>query len=734
MSLRTRIPTRARSRCSLLDLPEEVILHILKFFKADELMCLRVVCSCLKNLVDDSSSLWTSASFLGVWPSHKNLPLLRRVANLGNPEALIKLGLAHLYNEGISENGEKGSVNAKENGRLAAELFYKAECTIPNAAPFTWFFVRPPWAPSGVCCKSCVFNSMVELCSDAEVNKSMLYCVGKILSLHEDDRKQEESLQWLKNAANQGSCHAAFELWKLNFCQGPLEPYSRLQSLRELRDCAKDNHCDAQLTLALEYANGNLGGVTKSQVAEFITQFVARSKPLNSHKLFSFQTELNSTMRYILVDWLVEVAVMKDFPSQIVHIAVNCVDQYLMRRKVQRSELQLLGITCMLIVARFQGTDIVTIREAAWLTDGTYKYEEVVRMMGEVMSCIKGQVRVLTIPDFLQLFCSLGAVCPKTECIAGYIADLSILHTECGRFSPALMAASSVLLANSIQQIENPWPQHMREMTGLGVVQLLDCTLHLHQQCLLDEYPVDHRNVKLKAIKERYSDERFMKVSEMKVPSREEMRRYILPIALQSELQREKHSGCTDRGNSRTRCTSYAQQATADDNMLNVSISSLSESGYDGDMEDEGDLTVDVFADEELSSEFVDEENSVLNKQSKDSSFLKWDVFSRMSSTPSILHPTGFDGAFDTEVQNMETDFEPVQIDNEICSANELCTPIAMEPNEAMELGESCPRPIASNIQRRQPLRAIQNNVCDRTSVNLKSQRRGSAWTRSVTN
>lgn len=118
--------------------------------------------------------------------------------------------------------------------------------------------------------------------------------------------------------------------------------------------------------------------------------------------------------RYILVDWLVEVAVMKvcchffcfaekklwavllcpcsswtttlttsinfvqtlivfsysslvktcntslwcpimfqDFPSQIVHVAVNCVDQYLMKRKVQRSELQLLGITCMLIAARF---------------------------------------------------------------------------------------------------------------------------------------------------------------------------------------------------------------------------------------------------------------------------------------------------------------------------------------------------------------------------------------------
>jgi len=61
-------------------------------------------------------------------------------------------------------------VNAKENGRLAAEFFFKAECTIPNGAPFTWFFVRPPWAPSGVCCKSCVFNSMVEICSDPGVS------------------------------------------------------------------------------------------------------------------------------------------------------------------------------------------------------------------------------------------------------------------------------------------------------------------------------------------------------------------------------------------------------------------------------------------------------------------------------------------------------------------------------------------------------------------------------------
>lgn len=29
---------------------------------------------------------------------------------------------------------------------------------------------------------------------------------------------------------------------------------------------------------------------------------------------------------------------------------------------------------------------------------------------------------------------------------------------------------------------ETPWPLHMHEITGFGLVDLLDCTLHLHQQ------------------------------------------------------------------------------------------------------------------------------------------------------------------------------------------------------------------------------------------------------------
>ena len=56
--------------------------------------------------------------------------------------------------------------------------------------------------------------------------------------------------------------------------------------------------------------------------------------------------------RYILVDWLVEVAGMKDFSSHTLHVAVNVVDRYLKVHKTSRSQLQLLGVAAMVLCSR----------------------------------------------------------------------------------------------------------------------------------------------------------------------------------------------------------------------------------------------------------------------------------------------------------------------------------------------------------------------------------------------
>lgn len=48
------------------------------------------------------------------------------------------------------------------------------------------------------------------------------------------------------------------------------------------------------------------------------------------------------------------------------------------------------------ILFSYISKEILTIREAVWLTDNTYKYEDLVRMMGEVVSVLEGKIRVST--------------------------------------------------------------------------------------------------------------------------------------------------------------------------------------------------------------------------------------------------------------------------------------------------------------------------------------------------
>lgn len=102
---------------------------------------------------------------------------------------------------------------------------------------------------------------------------------------------------------------------------------------------------------------------------------------------------------------------------------------------------------------RFLGKDIITIREAAWLTDNTYKYEDVVRMMGEITATLKGNIRIPNSLDFVEIFCSVAGLDKKCSSLAEYICELTLLQAEMGQYSPAEIAASCVLLARLLMKL-----------------------------------------------------------------------------------------------------------------------------------------------------------------------------------------------------------------------------------------------------------------------------------------
>uniref|UniRef100_H3AY82 Cyclin-F n=1 Tax=Latimeria chalumnae TaxID=7897 RepID=H3AY82_LATCH len=510
-----RKPRRRQKALTLLSLPEDVLLYVLKCLPAEDILSVRVVHPQLKLLVDNNTSVWASANFQEVWPSPDNRWLFERAAESGNFEAAVKLGIAYLYNEGLSVSDEG---RAEVNGLKASRFFSLTESLNVHAAPFIWLFIRPPWSVTGSCCKAVVYESLKTECQMKSAKKgSLLYCLAKVLTLFEGEDQQ--ALSMFEESSNEGCLLSSYLLWEYSRSSAMSDPGRNLQSFRKLRDYANKGCWEAQISLAKVLGSRNQLGLDLKTSNEMASQIFQSSHAFNRQSVFTVQKGMNDTMRYILIDWLVEVATMKDFSSLCLHVTVSCVDRYLAQRPVPRAKLQLLGIACMVICTRFISKDILTIREAVWLTDNTYKYEDLVRMMGEIISALEGRIRTPTVLDYADVLLIVASVNRNTCNLYSYICELSLLHTGLSVFSPACIAAAALLLAKILHGQTFPWSNQLSDFTGFTFEDLKPCVLSLHKKCFHDDAPKDYRQVSLMAVKQRYEDNRCEQISKEKVLS-----------------------------------------------------------------------------------------------------------------------------------------------------------------------------------------------------------------------
>lgn len=511
------VPARKRVRkqvssLGLLSLPEEVLLCVLQYLSAEDLLAVRAVHSHLHNIVDNNSSIWARVSFKDRWPAPDTVWLFARAAEKGNFEAAVKLGIAYLYNEGPSLSDEG---RADHCGKMAARFFTLAErARSPLADPFIWLFIRPPWSPSGSCCKAVVYEHLKAECeSNLGRRGALLHCLARVLELSDDEETRSEALAMLDESSCCGNVQSSYLLWEKNRHTAIADPGRYLQCVRTLRDYAAKGCWEAQLSLAKSCASGNPLGLEPRACADLVAQLFV-SCPSPPRRSDSPHKEgINDTMRYILVDWLVEVATMKDFSSLALHVTVGCVDRYLAQCSVPKARLQLLGIACMVICTRYISKEILTIREAVWLTDNTYQYEDLVRMMGEVISVLDGKIRTPTLLDYGEVLQSLLPMQRRTAHLFSYICELSLLFSPLTIPAPAHLASATLLLTRALHNYSPVWPSQLVESTGFTKQDLVPCALLIYIKCFSQDVPKDYRQVSLTGVKQRFESDSFQHIS-----------------------------------------------------------------------------------------------------------------------------------------------------------------------------------------------------------------------------
>ncbi|XP_010481909.1 PREDICTED: putative cyclin-A3-1 [Camelina sativa] len=89
-----------------------------------------------------------------------------------------------------------------------------------------------------------------------------------------------------------------------------------------------------------------------TSIFEYLRQLEgkAKSRPLIDY-IEKIQKDVTSSMRGVLVDWLVEVAEEYKLLSETLYLAVSYIDRFLSLKTVNRQRLQLLGVASMLIAS-----------------------------------------------------------------------------------------------------------------------------------------------------------------------------------------------------------------------------------------------------------------------------------------------------------------------------------------------------------------------------------------------
>ncbi|XP_012939966.1 cyclin-F [Aplysia californica] len=508
---------RTRSTVTIWSLPETVLVHILKGLHIRDLFSLQCAHSNFRDVVDNNKSVWAHISFSESWPNEENLHHFARASELGNFEATIKLAVAYLYKEGLT-NEDVPSI-----GQAAAEYLGRAENLTPNTFPFFWIFIRPPWSPDGSCCKIQAFHHLKTLVDETE-DKDLAFGVAltlKLLRLSLQVESKEGEEKYFKMAVENQSAAAAFFSLLDCFSDEP-DKAKELERIRLLRFIASKDILEARLNLIKCYTQGQYGGISNLRAREYVQDFFKSSKPSGIHITFA-SGKTSDFSRYILVDWLVEVVGMKDFSAHTLYLAVSMFDRYLQVRKIPRSHVQLLGVAAMVISSRFLGFDILTIREAAWLTDNSYSYHDVVKMMGELVAALRGNIRVLTIQDYVKVLVAIVKETGYAAMLVEYIAMLCLLQSEMGQYSSAEIASSCVLLSRLLLNHVDPWPSELQEWTGFTQDYLSLCTFHIHKKCLQEGSEVEYRESKLQAVKIRYGDINRYGVSDIEVTGHKEL-------------------------------------------------------------------------------------------------------------------------------------------------------------------------------------------------------------------
>ena len=148
-----------------------------------------------------------------------------------------------------------------------------------------------------------------------------------------------------------------------------------------------------------------------SEYAGDIFAYYARAEPRfrPPRDYMARQADVNEKMRAILLDWLVEVHLKFKLLPETLHLTGSLIDRYLACSPVSRKNLQLVGVTAMLVASKYEEIWAPEVRDFVYISDRAYSRDQILACEKALLNALGFQLTVPTAHAFAGRFMKLAA-------------------------------------------------------------------------------------------------------------------------------------------------------------------------------------------------------------------------------------------------------------------------------------------------------------------------------------
>lgn len=220
----------------------------------------------------------------------------------------------------------------------------------------------------------------------------------------------------------------------------------------------------------------NINDVSEYSSEIFRNLFQSEDQTVPTHNYLtddSSEYYLRSSMRSILIDWLIDVhANFKCLPETLL-LAINILDRFFSSNKVPVSKLQLVAVTSLFIACKYEEVQLPKITNFAYITDGAATVEDIRQAEINILENLRFNINWPNPLNFLRRLSKLDDYNYELRDIAKFVLEFIMCTHYFVDYKPSFISAMAVYLSKQICDVNDDeditavrWTEQHTELSG----------------------------------------------------------------------------------------------------------------------------------------------------------------------------------------------------------------------------------------------------------------------------